>query len=79
MPTAISMRAVITEIADFYLQGFRSMRLGKRLWVLVGIKLLIMFGVIKLLFFPDVLHERFADDTARSECVSKQLIQLPKE
>lgn len=55
------------------------MRLGKRLWVLVGIKLLIMFGVIKLLFFPDVLHERFADDTARSECVSKQLIQLPKE
>ncbi|MBR5349854.1 MAG: DUF4492 domain-containing protein [Prevotella sp.] len=40
---------------DLYYDGFRNMRLGKTLWLIIGIKLFIIFFVLKLFFFPDFL------------------------
>jgi len=56
----------ITRISAFYLDGFRQMRLGKTLWILILIKLLVLFGVIKLIFFPDVLETHYNSDAERS-------------
>jgi len=65
----------IQKIYAFYREGFGNMKLGKKLWLLVAIKLLILFGVIKYLFFPDVLHERFSTDRQRSDYILNQLTQ----
>ena len=57
----------------FYRDGFCSMRLGKTLWKLVALKLVVLFGVVKLLFFPDVLATRFANDEQRADHVLSRL------
>ncbi|WP_292656293.1 DUF4492 domain-containing protein [Nitratifractor sp.] len=66
---------MIGRIFRFYREGFASMRLGKKLWLIVAIKLFVLYVVIKLLFFPDVLQEKFSNDTQRSDFVLRQLTQ----
>jgi len=58
-----------------YVDGFRAMTLGRTLWRLIAVKLLIMFGVLKLFFFPDILATQFATDDERAEHVLQQLVQ----
>lgn len=38
-----------------YYDGFRSMTLGKTLWAVILVKLVIIFVVLKMFFFPDFL------------------------
>ena len=61
------------RILMFYVDGFRSMTVGKTLWVIIGIKLFIMFAVLRLFFFPDFLKSNFNNDSERSEYVMEQL------
>jgi hypothetical protein len=67
----------LSAIYRFYRDGFAAMRLGKTLWTVVVVKLVILFGVIKLLFFSDTLQNRFDTDEARQEYVSRQLSGIP--
>lgn len=52
-----------------YADGFRSMTVGRRLWMIIIIKLAIIFLVFKLFFFPDILEENYPDDEARAQAV----------
>ena len=61
------------RIFKFYVDGFRSMTVGKTLWFIIGIKLLIMFAVLKIFFFPDFLKTNFENDSERSDYVIEQL------
>jgi len=61
------------RIADFYIQGFRRMTVGKTLWKVIFIKLIIMFGVLKLFFFQDFLGTRFSTDQQRADYVLQQI------
>ena len=61
------------RIFRMYVDGFRSMRLGRTLWKVILIKLLIMFGVLKLFFFPDFLQTNFTTDAQRAEYVLEQI------
>ena len=47
---------VIGRIVKFYLEGFRSMTLGRTLWGIILLKLFIMFAVLKAFFFPSYLQ-----------------------
>jgi len=67
------------RIADFYLEGFRSMRLGKKLWAIALIKLFILFVVIKTLFFPDIMKENFRNDAERGAYVLDRLTETASE
>ncbi len=49
------MRKLLLGIWNFYLEGFRGMTLGRTLWALVIVKLLVMFLILKIFFFPDFL------------------------
>ena len=49
---------------DLYYEGFRSMRLGKTLWVIILIKLFIMFAILKVFFFPNFLKQHAQGDEA---------------
>jgi hypothetical protein len=73
------MKELARRIVSFYADGFRGMRLGRTLWAIILIKLLIMFGVLKLFFFPDFLHENFSSDVERADHVLTRLTQIPTE
>ena len=54
------------------MDGFRSMTIGRVLWLVILIKLFVIFFVLKLFFFPDVLQQRAGKDKA--SYVAGQLI-----
>ncbi len=66
--------ALIQRIFNFYRDGFRSMTVGKRLWLIIFIKLFIMFAILKLFFFPNYLQTNFNTDEERGNHVLEQLI-----
>lgn len=51
----MSIKSKITSIANFYIQGFREMTWGRELWVLIILKIIILFLVLRLFFFKPVL------------------------
>ena len=55
------MKNTLLTIWNFYLEGFRSMTLGRTLWVIILLKLFVMFFILKMFFFPDFLgdHPRY--------------------
>jgi len=63
----------IKKIFQFYLEGFRNMKLGKRLWAIIGIKFVIFFVIMKILFFPNFLKENFSNDSERAEHILQNL------
>lgn len=67
------MKKVFKNIFQFYYQGFMSMTVGKKLWAIIIIKLIILFLVLKLFFFPDFLKTNFKTDEERSNHVIEQL------
>jgi hypothetical protein len=49
------------------------MKLGKRLWAIIGIKFVIFFVIMKILFFPNFLKENFTNDKERAEHILQSL------
>ncbi len=68
------MAAWVKRIFFFYLDGFRTMTWGKQLWAIILIKLFVMFIILKLIFFPDLLKRDFSSDEERSSFVMEQII-----
>ena len=54
------------KVFRFYLDGFRSMTIGKTLWKVILIKLFIMFAILKLFFFPNFLNTKFSTDEQKA-------------
>lgn len=69
------MKNFLKRAFYLYYDGFRSMTIGKQLWVIILIKLFIMFAVLKLFFFPDLLKSKFSTDDQRGNYVIEQLTQ----
>ncbi|MEI6274470.1 MAG: DUF4492 domain-containing protein [Prolixibacteraceae bacterium] len=67
------MKDLFTKIFLFYYQGFMKMKLGKKLWTIILIKLIIIFFVLRIFFFPDFLKSNFQTDGQRSNHVLEQL------
>lgn len=65
--------SAIRQVFRFYMEGFREMRLGKTLWLIILIKLFIMFFILRLFFFPDYLGQ-FDTEAEKEEHVSGELI-----
>ena len=63
---------IYIRIYHFYLEGFREMKLGKTLWLIILVKLFILFFILKLFFFPIYLG-KFDEDSAKAEHVSDEL------
>jgi len=70
---------IFHRIFNFYVEGFKSMTWGKQVWLIILIKLFIMFAVLKLFFFPNFLKTNFDSDEARSNYVIEQLTDTPGE
>lgn len=73
MDTDMNIITTINKVFRFYLEGFKNMKLGKRLWAIIGIKFVIFFVIMKILFFPNFLKENFSNDSERAEHVLQSL------
>ena len=62
------------KIWRFYMEGFRNMTLGKTLWAIILIKLFIMFFILRLFFFPNILQQKYDTDAERANQVIENLI-----
>lgn len=67
----------IKRIIFFYLDGFKSMTLGKSLWILIIIKLFIMFAILKAFFFPNLLNTLYNNDEDKAQHVRTELLKQP--
>ena len=56
------------------MEGFRSITLGKTLWAIILIKLFIMFFILRLFFFPNILQQKYDTDEERANQVIENLI-----
>ena len=55
-----------------YYDGFRNMTLGRTLWIIIVIKLVIIFVVLKIFFFPNFLSTH-AEEGKEAEFVATEL------
>jgi hypothetical protein len=65
--------SILWRVIRFYIDGFRSMTVGKTLWCIILIKLFIMFCLLKPIFFPRFLGQ-FDTRTEKEEYVSSELV-----
>lgn len=64
---------MVKKVFRFYVEGFRNMTWGRKLWGIILIKLFIMFAILRLFFFPDLLKRDFETDQERSDHVLEQI------
>ena len=70
----MAKRNIFIRVFNFYFDGFKNLsQVGKRLWLIILIKLFIMFAILRLFFFPDFLNSNFESDEERSDYVIEQL------
>ena len=71
----MNRKNVLYRIYDLYVDGFRSMTLGRTLWAIILIKLFIIFVILKLFFFPNFIKEH-ASEGEESEFVATQVLDI---
>ncbi len=64
---------MLNKIFLFYKDGFLSMRLGKKLWLIVFIKVFIILVVLRIFFFPNILDTKFTTTQQKSAYVLNNL------
>lgn len=64
----------IKRVWNFYVEGFKSMTLGKTLWAIILIKLFVMFFILKMFFFPNHIKQN-AVNNDKAGYVGKELIE----
>lgn len=64
---------IFKKVFNFYYDGFRSMTWGRKLWIIILVKLFIMFAILRIFFFQDFLGSRFGSDTEKSDYVIEEL------
>lgn len=71
----MNTESIPCRIWAFYRDGFRSMTVGRTLWILIAVKLFIMFAVLKVFFFPGFLGGYDNEKGGRENYVREQLIE----
>lgn len=67
--------SALNRLFRFYYDGFRHMSWwGKRIWIIILIKLFIIFIILKIFFFRDFLQKKYDTEKQKSEYVLDQLI-----
>lgn len=66
---------VFQKVFNFYYEGFKTMSVSNRkLWIIIFIKLFIMFAILKVFFFPDFLGSKYKTEKEKSDHVIEHLI-----
>jgi hypothetical protein len=72
-------KTILANIFHLYYDGFSTMnKTSRKLWLIIFIKLFIMFAILKVLFFPNFLKNNFKNDKERGDYVIEQLTQTKR-
>ena len=63
----------LKKIWNFYRTGFSEMTVGKTLWIIILIKLFIMFFVLKMFFFKNDLRDCRTDEEKSNKVIENIL------
>lgn len=63
---------ILREIFLFYYDGFRSMTIGRTLWMIIAIKLVVIFAILRVFFFQPTLH---GSDEEKADQVRENLLR----
>ncbi|GAX88385.1 conserved hypothetical protein [Lebetimonas natsushimae] len=67
------------RILFFYIDGFKNLSdLGKKLWVIIIIKLVVIFVVLKVFFFPTV-DSKIKGEKGKANLYVNQLTKITKQ
>ncbi len=64
-------RQILKSIGALYVEGFRGMTWGRTMWILILLKLFILFAILRIFFFRPVLGGK--TDAEKSEFVGTML------
>ena len=67
------MKNTLRSIWKFYVDGFRNMTWGKSLWLLIFLKIVILFLVLRIFFFQPVLQGK--TEKQKMDYVGEQLMK----
>jgi hypothetical protein len=68
------MKGFLYSLFSFYRDGFRNMpSWGRSVWMVIIVKLFIMFAILRIFFFPDLFKRDFDNDVDRSRYMMEQL------
>jgi len=66
----------IGRVFGFYAEGFRNLSSwGRAVWIVLLIKLFIIFAIIRLIFMPDYLNKNYENDRERGRHVLENLTE----
>lgn len=65
----------LQRVYYFYVDGFRAMTLGRTLWLIIAIKVIVFFVILRLIFFPDFLATKASTDEQKAEYVRQQMVK----
>ena len=68
---AYSQPNLLVRVYRFYRDGFRSMTVGRTLWAIIAVKLVVFFLILRWLLFPDFLAGKA--DQGKAEYVREQI------
>ena len=67
---------IFRKVYEFYRDGFRNMEVGKTLWIIILIKLAIIFLILRVFFFRPELS-RYDTEAEKAEHVRENLTKQP--
>lgn len=67
------IKKYLKNIANLYIDGFKNMKVGKSLWLIIAIKLFIMFGILKVFVFDENLSSKFSTPEQKTDFVLENL------
>jgi len=65
---------VFRRVFRFYYEGFRHLpKWGKQAWAIIIVKGILIFVLVRFIFFPNFLNTNFDTDEERGDYVLEQL------
>lgn len=65
----------LKNFIDLYISGFKNMTLGKTLWGIAIVKILIFIFIFKMFFFNETIHTKFDTQEDKINFVYQNLIK----
>jgi hypothetical protein len=64
---------------DLYYDGFRHMTLGRTLWAVIIVKLIVIFAILKVFFFPNFIGQHAEEGNEADFVASEVASRIPAE
>ena len=64
----------LQRVFYFYVDGFKAMTLGRTLWAIIAIKVIVFFVIVRFIFFPNYLNSKASTPEQKADYVRHELV-----